>query len=118
MEFTKKQQKEIDQASKVLMEGEVVLDVTTGLGKVKRMGTESSRNGGLIVADKRVIFFTKKLGGYEMSDHVYGLLTSIDYKKGMMTGNINLAAAGDHYHISMVPKSMSRVLWNLGDDPG
>lgn len=103
-EWTKKQQKEIDQAQHVLADGEVILDVTTGMGKVKRMGQETSRNGGLLVTDRRVIFFTKKLGGYEMSDHVYGLLTSVDYKKGMMTGNINLSASGDHYHISMVPK--------------
>jgi hypothetical protein len=77
-EWTKKQQKEIDQAKHVLTDGEAILDVTTGMGKVKRMGSETSRNGGLIVTDRRVIFFTKKLGGYEMSDHVYGLLTSVD----------------------------------------
>lgn len=103
-QWTKKQQKEIDQAKNVLTEGETVLDVTTGLGKVKRMGKETSRNGALIVTDRRVIFFTKKLGGYEMSDHVYGLLTSVDYKKGLLNGSISLAASGDHYHLSMVPK--------------
>lgn len=104
-DWTPKQQKEIDRAKHVLADDEEVLDITTGLGKVRRMGQEASRNGALIVTDRRVIFFTKKLGGYEMSDHVYGMLTAVDYKKGMMTGNINLNASGDHYHISLIPKS-------------
>lgn len=104
-EWTDKQRKEIEKARRVLAEDEEVLDVTTGMGKVRRMGDETKRNGALIVTDRRVIFFTKKLGGYEMSDHVYGLLTSVDYKKGMAFGNINLSASGDHYHISMIPKN-------------
>jgi hypothetical protein len=103
-EFNKKQLNEIAQAQRVIAEGEVVLDVTTGLGKVRRMGQETSRRGALIVTDRRVIFFTKKLGGYEMSDHVWAMLTAIDYKKGVMFGNINLNASGDHYHISSIPK--------------
>jgi hypothetical protein len=104
-EYTIKQQKEIDKAKRVFTEGEKVLDVTTGMGTVRRMGTETKRNGALIVTDKRVIFFTKKLGGYEMSDHVYAMLTAVDYKKGMVYGNINLNASGDHYHISMIAKN-------------
>jgi len=102
--WTKKQQKEIDQAARVLADGEEVLDVTTGIGKVKRLGQETRRGGGLLVTDRRIIFFTKKLGGYEMSDHVYAQLTALDYKKGAVTGNINLNASGDHYHISQIPK--------------
>ena len=76
--WTKKQQKEIDQAKHVLAGDEQILDVTTGMGTVKRMGSETSRNGGLIVTDRRIIFFTKKLGGYEMSDHTYATLTALD----------------------------------------
>lgn len=104
-EFTDKQKKEINKAKHVLTEGEKILDVTTGMGSVRRMGDETKRNGALLVTDKRVIFFTKKLGGYEMSDHVYSMLTAVDYKKGIVYGNVNLSASGDHYHISMVPKN-------------
>ncbi len=104
MKWTDKQKKEIDKAKHILAEGETILDVTTGMGKVRRMGNDTKRNGALIVTDRRVIFFTKKLGGYEMNDHVYGMLTSVDYKKGLATGNINLSASGDHSHISFVPK--------------
>jgi len=104
-EWTSKQQKEIDKAKRVLAENETILDVTTGMGAVRRMGKETKRNGALLVTDRRVIFFTKKIGGYEMSDHVYSMLTSVDYKKGLVSGNINISASGDRYHISMIPKN-------------
>ena len=104
-DWTLRQQREIAKAKHVLADDEVILDVTTGMGAVRRMGSETRRNGALLATDRRVIFFTKKLGGYEMSDHVYSLLTAVDYKKGLVYGNINLSASGDHYHISMIPKA-------------
>lgn len=103
-DFTAKQQKQIDRAKDVLQSDEIVLDVTTGIIEVTRMGTKTSRNGAILVTDRRVILYTKKLGGYEMYDHVYGLLTAIDYKKGMMRGDITFAASGDRTHVSQVPK--------------
>jgi hypothetical protein len=103
-DFSSKQRKQIDQAAKVLQPGEVVLDVTTGVIKVVRMGSKKSRNGAILVTDRRVIFYSKKIGGYEMYDHVYGLLSAIDYKKGMFFGSITLAASGDSAHVSQIPK--------------
>jgi hypothetical protein len=103
-DFSAKQQKQIDRAAEVLQTGEVVLDVTTGQIEVTRMGSKTSRGGAVLVTDRRVILYTRKIGGYEMYDHVYGLLTAIDYKKGMMFGSITFAASGDKTHVSQVPK--------------
>jgi Bacterial PH domain/Short C-terminal domain len=103
-DFDAFQQNQIDRAKEVLQPGEEVLDVTTGMVQVTRMGTRTSLSGAILVTDRRVILYTKKLGGYEMYDHVYGLLTAIDYKKGMMYGNLTLAASGDKTHVSRVPK--------------
>jgi Bacterial PH domain/Short C-terminal domain len=103
-EFTTDQQRQINRAKEVLQEGEQVLDVTTGMVEVHRMGSKTSRNGAILVTDRRVILYTKKIGGYEAYDHVFGLLTAIDYKKGVMYANITLAASGDRTHISRVPK--------------
>jgi hypothetical protein len=105
IDFNAQQQKQIDQAKHVLTDDEVVLDVTTGLCKVMRMNRVTTRNGALLVTTKRVIFFTKKLGGYEMNDIVYHLLTSLDYKKGILLGEISFSASGDSYKIKSVPKS-------------
>jgi len=104
MGFTPKQQQQIDKATHVLQGDEQVLDVTTGLIQVTRMGSVTQRSGQVLVTDRRVILYTKKLGGYEMNDFVYGLLTGLDYKKGMMLGNMTFLAAGDRTHIQNIPK--------------
>jgi hypothetical protein len=104
MAFTEKQMKQIDRAAEVLQADEQVFDVTTGAIEVTRMGEKTTRNGAVLVTDRRVILYTKKLGGYEMNDHVYGLLTALDYKKGMMFGSVTLSAAGDRTHVSQIPK--------------
>jgi hypothetical protein len=56
------------------------------------------------VTDRRVVLFTKKMGGYDMQDFAYGLLSSVDHKRGMMYGDLDLAAAGDRTHVKQVPK--------------
>lgn len=115
-EFSPRQQKQINQASQVLQPDEVIIDATKGIIRVTRMGQRTSRNGTILVTDRRVILFTKKLGGYEMNDHVYGLLTALDYKKGIIYGNLTLAASGDRTHISQIPKEdIERLVKNIRD---
>ena len=86
------------------MPGETVLDLTTGMVQVRRFGEGAQRAGTVAVTDRRVILFTKKLGGYDVQDFAFGLLTSVDHKKGMMFGDLDLAASGDRTHVKMIPK--------------
>ena len=84
----------------VLMDGETLIDVTTGWVE----GTQ--RRGTLFVTDRRVGLFTKKIGGHDMLDFSYGLLTSIEYKKGIYSGEISLLAAGERTRFHMMPKDL------------
>jgi Bacterial PH domain len=52
-----------------------------------------------------VFCYVGKVGGYDLMDFYYEALSSVDHKKGMTMGNIDLAAAGDHVKITMVPKA-------------
>ena len=90
----------------VLMDGETLIDVTTGVAEVRRLGRKSERRGTLFVTDRRVGLFTKKIGGHDMLDFSYGLLTSIEYKKGITFGEISLLAAGDRTRFHMIPKDL------------
>jgi hypothetical protein len=98
-------EKLIEQAKPVLARDEDVLDATTGMIAVKRMGSDTHRNGIVLVTDRRVVLFTRKLGGYDFQDFAFGLLSSVDHKKGVMYGNLDLAAAGDRSHVKQIPKS-------------
>ena len=49
--------------------------------------------------------FTKKLGGHDLLDFAFGLLTSIQYKKGITFGEVTLLASGDSTTFRMMPKA-------------
>ena len=99
----KKHQIQAD-AAPVLMPGEEVIDVTTGNAEVTRMGSKTRRRATLLVTDRRVVIFSKKLGGYDVQDYAYGLLTGVDHKKGLTSGHVNLRAAGDSADVQQVQK--------------
>src|SRR5438309_5740504 len=100
----KRRDKLVAEAQPALTQGEQVLDATTGMIQVRRMGTNTERSGVVLVTERRVVLFTKKMGGYDMQDFAYGLLSSVDHKRGMMFGELDLAAAGDHSRVKKVPK--------------
>ena len=87
------------------LEGEKVLLRPTGIAQVKRMGFHTERRGTFFVSDRRVGIFTKKLGGHDLLDFAYGLLTSIQYKKGITHGEVTLLASGDSTKFRMMPKA-------------
>ena len=104
LEQNKRLRKRLGKAEQVLTEGEEIIDGATGMVPVRRMGTETSRNGVVIATDRRVILFATKMGGYDVQDFAYGLLTSVDHKKGVMYGDLRLNAAGDSAHVKQIPK--------------
>ena len=57
----------------VLAPGEVVLDFTDGMFKQGTLVTSGARRTGLFVTDRRVGFFTRKIGGHKVLDFAYGL---------------------------------------------
>jgi hypothetical protein len=88
-----------------LMDNEKVLLWSTGIARVKRFGSNTERRGTLFVSDRRVGIFTKKMGGHDLLDFAYGLLTSIQYKKGIGFGEITLLASGDSTRFHQMPKA-------------
>lgn len=100
----KKHEQVLRDAAPVLMAGEDVIDVTTGVAEVTRMRTKTKRRATILITDRRVIIFSKKLGGYDAQDYAYGLLTGVDHKKGITAGHINLRASGDSANVQQVKK--------------
>jgi len=102
----RKRQQLLQDLAPALGEGEQVLEVSTGLVSVKRLGSSTDRRGTFFITDRRVGIFTKKLGGHDMLDFAYGLLTSVQYQRGMRFGEITLLASGDSKEFHMIPKDM------------
>jgi len=101
----KKRQQIVTDAQPVMQLGESVLDATTGLAEVKRMGSKTRRRASILVTDRRVVIFSKKLGGYDVQDFAFGLITGVDHKKGMTSGHLTIRASGDSADLSQVEKT-------------
>lgn len=101
----KKRQQIVTDAQPVMQPGESVLDATTGLAEVKRMGSKTRRRASILVTDRRVVIFSKKLGGYDVQDFAFGLITGVDHKKGMTSGHLTIRASGDSADLSQVEKT-------------
>lgn len=96
-------EKLLNDLAPALMEGEEVLDLTTGMVPVRRLGSKTERSGTIAVTNRRIILLTTKIGGYDSQDFAFGLLSSVDYKKGIVFANLDLAAAGDRTRVKMIP---------------
>lgn len=96
-------------AQRALMEGEEVVDATMGVLQFRGV----RRTGVVIVTDRRLVLFARKAFGYEVQDFAYGLLTSVDYKKGLTAGSLVVRASGSASHVFNIPRSEGEQIAQL-----
>jgi hypothetical protein len=99
-----KLEKLLSQAQEHLEDNEQVLTAVQGAYEVKRMGSDSARKGALIATDRRVVFYAKKMTGYDLESFPYDHISSIDMSKGMTGHSITLYASGNKTHIKWIDK--------------
>jgi hypothetical protein len=100
----------------VLIDGEKLIDITNGLATVTRGKSKTERRGTIALTDRRVLIFTKKLGGHDLSDFAYGLITGVEHKRGLLFGELTIRASGDAGHIKQIPKEdVMRVAQRIRD---
>ena len=116
LERSRRLRRRLGKAEQVLLDGEEIVDGATGMIRVHRMGQTTARQGVVIATDRRVVLFTRKLGGYDVQDFAYGLLTSVDHKKGVMYGDLHLNASGDRAYVKQIPKAdIERLAQSIRD---
>ena len=71
-----KADKLLEQAKPHLEPDEVVRAAVMGAYEAKVMGSDSVRNGVLIATDRRVVFYAKKLGGFDLESFPYRNISS------------------------------------------
>lgn len=96
------EEKLVEQAQKHLDSGEDIEWSVRGTYEVKMLGSDTVRTGVLIATDRRVVFYAKKLGGYELESFPYKSISSFEAGKTMMGGNITFFATGNRIHIKWV----------------
>ena len=106
-----------------LAPGERVVDVTMGARHELRRGKDRARVTGVVVTDRQVILFRRKVGGYDLSTLDLTRVIAVDLGVGMVTGELRLTSAtGDVTRITSVPKDdvervAAAIRQRLGDQP-
>lgn len=88
---------------------EQVLKSVMGAYETKILGGDSVRNGVFMATNRRLVFYAKKLTGYDMEVFPYSTISSIEMGKNLMGHYISFFASGN----------ITSMKWiNTGNVPG
>lgn len=93
----------VEHAKAHLEAGEIIKGAVQGTYETKIMGSDTVRAGILIATDRRVVFYAKKLTGYELESFPYGNISSFEQGKNMMGHNVTFYASGNKVHVKWIP---------------
>jgi Bacterial PH domain/Short C-terminal domain len=94
----------LNQAKEHMDEGEEVLAAILGSYETKKMGNDWTRKGILAATDHRLVFYAKKMGGYDMEVFPYKGISSIEMGKGMTGHHIKFFASGNEVRLKWIDK--------------
>lgn len=95
----------ITQASSHLDAAEQVLGAVQGTYETKMLGNDTVRAGVLIATDRRVVFYAKKLGGYEFESFPLDKISSVEQSKSMMGHTVTFFASGNKVSMKWIKGS-------------
>ena len=84
-----------NKAKEHLESEEEILKSIVGSYEIKIMGKDSVRTGIFLATNKRMVFYAKKLTGYDMEIFPYSTISSIEMSKGIMGHKIVFFASGN-----------------------
>lgn len=70
----------------------------------KLMGNDTLKSGVFAATEKRVIFFSKKLFGFELESFPFKNISSIEKSKGLMGYSITIHASGNNAKMKWIQK--------------
>jgi hypothetical protein len=92
----------LGQAREHLGQGEEVISAVLGTYEAKVLGQDSVRTGLLIATDHRVVFYAKKMGGYELESFPYSNISSFEQGKNMMGPNVTFFSSGNKVYVKWI----------------
>ena len=96
--------KNLELVQEHLQQGEEIKSSLFGAYECKVMGNDSVRNGIFIATDRRIVFFAKKLMGYDLETFPFENISSLEKSKGMMGHTITFFASGNKATMKWINK--------------
>jgi hypothetical protein len=85
----------LEQVKTHLDPGEQVVAAVQGSYEAKLMGSDTVRPGILLATQTRLVFYAKKLGGYDLESFGYDKVSSFEQSKSMMGHSVSFFASGN-----------------------
>ena len=103
-----------------LDEGENIIESCFGAYEGQMLGQDTLRNGVFLVTEKRVVFFGKKLMGYDMESFPLTKVSAIEMSKGLMGKSITMKMSGNDAKMKWIQKGnpdgvVNYVRENMGE---
>jgi hypothetical protein len=94
----------LGQAQEHLSPGEEILSAVQGTYETKIGKSDTVRKGSFIATDRRLVFYAKKLTGYDLESFPYENISSIEMGKNMMGHHISFFASGNKVEMKWIDK--------------
>lgn len=105
-----KQMKQLDGLKSHLEPGEIVNGAVFGIYETEILGSDTVRNGVLAATDRRLIFYAKKMTGYDLESFTYDKVSSFEKSKSLMGEKYSFFASGNKVEIKWVSESVGEDL--------
>jgi Bacterial PH domain/Short C-terminal domain len=94
----------LKQASAHLAEDEEVLAAVPGVYESELLGRDIPRNGLLVATDRRLLFYGKRLAGYDIESFPYENLSSFEQGRNLYGGYLHFFASGNRVEVKWIQK--------------
>lgn len=92
----------VTQAQEHLDDGEQIMSAVQGTYETKLGKNDTVRSGSFIATDRRLVFYAKKLTGYDLESYPYDHISSIEMSKNMMGHQITFFASGNKVNMKWI----------------
>ena len=103
----RKEEKLLSHAREQYDDGEETLAAVLGMYETTKAGEKWHRSGILIATNRRILFFAKKIGGFELASYPYDMVTSIEQGKGLTGHKVVIYSAGGQSEVKHISDSES-----------
>ncbi len=92
----------IEAAQSHMEDGESPEAAILGVYVTHRVGRKASRRGVMIATDRRVVFYSKKVTGYEFEAFPYPTISSLKGGRGLLGATVTLHASGNRAYMKRI----------------
>ena len=104
----KKVDKLIGQSKEHLNTDEIVVAVVLGAYETDLLGSDTLRNGIFIATEDRIVFYAKRMAGFDMESYSYSNISSLEISKSMMGYQISFFSTGNKVSMKWINEINAR----------